>query len=217
MIVPVLVGVVGFDGVWPTGWPFWLQTVAAVVVLDAGITLGHWWSHRWRPLWRLHAVHHSVTRFYGFNGLMKHPLHQMFETSIAIAPLVVIGLPANVATALVACVAVQLLIQHSNADFAAGPLRQLLAINQVHRFHHLRWGGVGDVNFGLFLTAWDRLLGTFVWDPTKRFHSDVLGIAAEPDYPVPYLDQLAEPFRPYRPVPTTTPDHWQGDSGRFRQ
>lgn len=212
LLVPVVVGAVGFVELWPTSWPFWLQVAVAVVVLDAGITVGHWWSHRWRPLWRLHSVHHSVTRFYGFNGLMKHPLHQLFETSIAITPLVIVGLPVQVATALVICVAVQLMIQHSNADFAAGPLRHVLAINQVHRFHHLKWGGVGDVNFGLFLTVWDRLMGTFVWRQDARFDSDVLGIAAEPDFPAAYLEQLIEPFRPYRPVPTDVPDVWRSPS-----
>jgi sterol desaturase/sphingolipid hydroxylase (fatty acid hydroxylase superfamily) len=121
LAVPALVGVIGVDGAWPTKWPFVLQVAVAVIVLDAGITLGHWWSHRWTPLWRLHSVHHSVTRFYGFNGLMKHPVHQLFETSVAITPLVVVGLPVDVATALVVCVGVQLLVQHSNVDVAAGP------------------------------------------------------------------------------------------------
>jgi hypothetical protein len=75
----------------------------------------------------------------------------------------------------------------------------------VHRFHHLKWAGVGDVNFGLFFTVWDRLLDTFVFDPTARFDSDVLGIAAEPDYPVGYRAQLVHPFRPYEPAPTDPP------------
>ena len=83
--LPVLVNLVGFEGVWPDGWPFWMQVLVSVMALDAGLTLGHWWSHRWLPLWRLHAVHHSVQRFYGFNGLMKHPLHQLFETGVATA------------------------------------------------------------------------------------------------------------------------------------
>lgn len=41
---------------------------------DLGITLMHWLSHRSALLWRLHAVHRSVHRIYGLNGLMKHPL-----------------------------------------------------------------------------------------------------------------------------------------------
>jgi sterol desaturase/sphingolipid hydroxylase (fatty acid hydroxylase superfamily) len=208
LALPVMVGAVGFDGVWPLQWPFVVQVLGAVVILDAGLTLGHWWSHRWVPLWRLHSAHHSITRFYGLNGLMKHPLHQLFETSLATAPLVVIGLPTDVATAVVCAVGIQLLVQHSNVDYRARTVRWLVAVNQVHRFHHLKWSGVGDVNFGLFFTVWDRLLGTAVWDPTKRFTSDVLGIAAEPDYPIGYTDQLARPFRQYTPVPAAAPPEW---------
>lgn len=180
--------------VWPRAWPFGLQVVAAVLVLDAGITLTHYASHRVDLLWRFHAVHHSVRRFYGFNGLMKHPLHQLLELTVGAAPLVLVGVTPAVATALAFCVAVQLLLQHANVDYRVGPLRYVLALNEGHRFHHLKWPGVGDVNFGLFTLAWDHLLGTFSFDPARRFGSDDLGIGRWPRYPTRYLAQLAAPF-----------------------
>jgi len=92
-------------------------------------------------------------------------------------------------------VAVQLLLQHSNTDYRIGPLKHLLALNEGHRFHHLKWAGVGDVNFGLFTLVWDHLLGTHSYDPHRRFTSDQLGMAAKPRYPHRYLNQLAEPFK----------------------
>jgi sterol desaturase/sphingolipid hydroxylase (fatty acid hydroxylase superfamily) len=202
LLLPTLVGWFALGDLWPTTWPFLLQVAVAVLVLDAGITFGHYASHRYGALWRFHAVHHSVERFYGFNGLMKHPLHQLFETALGTAPLVLLGMPTAVATALVSCVAVQLLLQHSNVDYAMGPLRLVLALNRLHRFHHLRWPGVGDVNFGLFTTLWDRLLGTAAWDPHKRFGSADLGIDKRPDFPVGYIAQLADPFRSHRPPAT---------------
>ncbi|MGQ0838474.1 sterol desaturase family protein [Actinokineospora sp.] len=194
--LPVLTAVASIDGVWPHGWPFVLQVLAAVLVADLGITLVHLASHRVPALWRLHAVHHSVTRAYGFNGLMKHPLHQTLETAGGVAPLVLLGLPTSVAYALALCVAVQLLLQHSNVDYRVGRLRAVLALNQAHRFHHLKWAGIGDVNFGLFTLIWDHLLGTYTYDPNRRFDSGDLGMAAKPHYPNGYLAQLAEPFRP---------------------
>lgn len=194
--LPWLVGWFAIDGVWPGGWPFALQVFLAIVVVDVGITLGHRVSHEFEVLWRFHAVHHSVKRFYGFNGLMKHPLHQLFETALGTAPLVVMGLPVDVATAVVVAVSVQLLLQHSNVDYVVPrPLRWLLALNVVHRFHHLKWAGVGDVNFGLFTNLWDHLMGTAVWDPGRQFDSDVIGIAKEPDFPTGYTAQLIKPFR----------------------
>ncbi|MGP4104971.1 sterol desaturase family protein [Nonomuraea sp. KM90] len=183
-------------GLWPHTWPFLVQVLLAVLIADLGITLVHYASHKIGALWRFHAVHHSVTRFYGLNGLMKHPLHQMLEMTTGVAPLLLIGLPVQVASVLALAVAVQLLLQHSNADYRVGPLTYVLALNEGHRFHHLKWAGIGDVNFGLFTLAWDHLLGTFSYDPMRRFTSEQLGMAAKPDYPTAYLAQLAEPFRP---------------------
>ncbi|WP_211194439.1 sterol desaturase family protein [Pyxidicoccus fallax] len=73
--LPWLSGLVTMRNVWPHDGPFVLQVLLAVLVFDFGVTLTHYLSHRIPALWRLHAVHHSVKRFYGFNGLMKHPLH----------------------------------------------------------------------------------------------------------------------------------------------
>ena len=46
----------------------------------------------------------------------------------------------------------------------------------------------------IFTLVWDRVSGTYD-APGRVVRSDHLGIAAQPDYPVAYLDQLAQPFR----------------------
>lgn len=196
LLLPLLVTLIPFGTLWPEQLPFTAQVVLAVVIIDIGITLAHYWSHRIDFLWRFHAVHHSVKRFYGFNGLMKHPLHQAFETAVGAMPLVLLGIPFDVALAMAFCIAVQLLLQHSNADIRLGPLKYLFAANEVHRFHHQKEKGIGDVNFGLFLTLWDHLLGTFHYESRKTvFVSDDLGVGSEPEYPRDYWNQLLHPFR----------------------
>lgn len=198
LLLPIFTSLVAIEGVWPSQLPFIVQVLLSILVLDVGITLAHLASHRVQVLWRFHAVHHSVKRMYGFNGLMKHPLHQALETVSGTTPLILLGLPTDVATALVFAVAVQLLLQHSNVDYWVGPLRYVLAVNEVHRFHHQKDAELGDVNFGLFTTLWDQLLGTFHFEEREPFVSDDLGIGAEPDYPVDYWPQLVEPFRAKR-------------------
>jgi sterol desaturase/sphingolipid hydroxylase (fatty acid hydroxylase superfamily) len=192
--IPLLAAIAPAPGIWPDHWPFPLQVLIAVLIADLGITTVHLASHKIGVLWRFHAVHHSVTRFYGLNGLMKHPLHQTIEMAAGVAPLILIGLPFEVAGALSLAVAVQLLLQHSNADYRVGPAKYLLALNEGHRFHHLKWAGIGDVNFGLFTLIWDHLFGTYSYDPARRFTSDQLGMAAKPNYPIGYLDQIVYPF-----------------------
>lgn len=198
LLLPIFTSLLAIEGVWPSQLPFIVQVLLSILVLDVGITLAHLASHRVQVLWRFHAVHHSVKRMYGFNGLMKHPLHQALETVSGTTPLILIGLPTDVATALVFAVAVQLLLQHSNVDYWVGPLRYVLAVNEVHRFHHQQDPELGDVNFGLFTTLWDQLLGTFHFEEREPFVSDDLGIGAEPDYPADYWRQLVQPFRAKR-------------------
>ena len=195
LAVPAVVSVAPTLTSWPDGVPFLLQVVFAVVVLDIGITVAHWWSHRNDLLWRFHAVHHSVTRMYGFNGLVKHPVHQTIETTAGMLPLVLLGVSGDVATAVAGLVALQLLLQHSNVDYRVGLLRRWVALNEGHRLHHVGRMPDGDVNFGLFLLIWDRFLGSYT-DPTGRsVAADELGIAGRAAYPVDYVDQLREPFR----------------------
>ena len=194
LALPGLVALLAFDGVWPRGWPLWLQLALAIFVADAGISLMHYASHRVRWLWRLHAVHHSVQRLYGFNGLMKHPLHQLLEASAGLLPLLLLGISHDVAALLAFAIAIQLLLQHSNVDMQLGPLRRVFAWAPVHRFHHMKYGRAGDVNFGLFFTLWDWLLGTGFYTRDYEIRQGDLGIGSRPDFPQGYVAQLLDPF-----------------------
>jgi sterol desaturase/sphingolipid hydroxylase (fatty acid hydroxylase superfamily) len=194
--IPLIAALSPLSSLWPQHWPFALQLLIAIGVADFGITLAHWLSHRWPPLWRLHSVHHSVTRMYGFNGLMKHPLHQAVEALAGVAPLLLLGMPLDVAAVLAYAIAIQLLLQHANVDMRLGALRHGFAWAPLHRFHHIKYGRAGDVNFGLFFTFWDRWLLSSAFDGRGyELSSDDLGIGARPDYPVKYLAQLVEPLR----------------------
>lgn len=192
--LPLVATFVPHFNLWPGEWSLWAQLIAALVIADIGITLAHLASHRWEGLWRLHAVHHSALRLYGLNGLMKHPLHQLIELTVGTAPLMLIGMPVDVAWLLAFAVAIQLLLQHSNVDMRISHLCYLWAVAPVHRHHHLASKTKGDVNFGLFLTLWDHLLGTFMIERPMPKDGDV-GVAGQPDYPRGYFAHLMEPFR----------------------
>lgn len=187
-------------GVWPQHWPLWLQLALAILIADFGITLTHFASHRSDWLWRLHAVHHSAPRLYGFNGLMKHPLHQALELTAGTTPLVVMGFGTDIAWLLSFAVAIQLLLQHSNVDMKIGPLGYVWAVAPAHRHHHIASARDGDVNFGLFTSIWDYLLGTFVLNARPTPRAGELGVEGELDYPRGYFGHLAAPFRPRTPA-----------------
>lgn len=194
VILPVFAQHLAIVHLWPHGWPLFAQLAIAIVIADFGITLAHYWSHRVPWLWRLHAVHHAAPRLYGFNGLMKHPLHQAIEGAFSITPLLLIGATGDVFWLLGFAIGVQLLLQHSNVDIVAGRLLYIWAIAPAHRHHHLASDTKGDVNFGLFLSIWDHMLGTFKFD-VQTPRGGQVGVAGRPDYPRDYAAHLVEPFR----------------------
>jgi sterol desaturase/sphingolipid hydroxylase (fatty acid hydroxylase superfamily) len=185
-------------GIWPRDWPILEQWLLAVLLVDFNLTFLHYLSHRYSFLWRLHSVHHGVGRLVGLNGLVRHPLHQLTDMALGSAPLILLGMPIEVSVLMAFSISVQLVIQHSNVDYALGPFRNHLSLGRIHHLHHTNWGKEGDVNFGLFLTLWDRLLGTFNPEPPRAITARDMGIDEVPNFPKSYREQLAFPFA-YKP------------------
>jgi sterol desaturase/sphingolipid hydroxylase (fatty acid hydroxylase superfamily) len=185
-------------GIWPRDWPLWAQLIIAILAIDFIGTAIHLLSHRWPRLWRLHAVHHGAGRLYGMNGPVRHPLHQLLDMAIGTAPLALLGMPVPCAVLLGFAVTIQLVVQHSNVDHEIGPFRNWIAIGRIHHLHHVNWGKEGDCNFGLFVTLWDRMFGTFHPEPPRPIGAGDLGIDDVPEFPRTYREHLAFPFR-YRP------------------
>lgn len=194
LLIPVIVWLFPFEGIWPTQWPLIVQLLMAVLVADFSFTMVHYYSHRVPVLWRLHAVHHGVSRLHGFNGLIRHPLHQTLDMLFGTAPLVVMGMPVEVAVMLGFVVSIQLFVQHANVDYVLGPFRNHLSVGQLHHLHHVNWGKEGDCNFGLFLTLWDRMLGTLHEQPSRPIKARDMGVDEVPVFPKGYLQQLIFPF-----------------------
>ncbi|MBX3491571.1 MAG: sterol desaturase family protein [Parvibaculum sp.] len=212
LLLPFIASLVPWPSVWPTSLPFWAQLLLAILLLDAGISFAHFASHRIPLLWRFHAVHHSVRRMYGFNGLLKHPVHQLIEISVGTLPWLLMGIPQDVAIVGAFAVAIQLHLQHSNFDMRPGPLAYLWAVAPVHRHHHIASATEGDVNFGLFFTIWDVLLGTAQFRSSDYIRAGQVGIAGRSDYPERYLAQLVEPFRERPPESGLSPSQTRGHS-----
>jgi sterol desaturase/sphingolipid hydroxylase (fatty acid hydroxylase superfamily) len=195
LLLPLITMLMLWRSIWPSSLPIGVQLLLAIVIADFSMTMIHYVSHRVSWLWRLHAIHHGVHRLYGFNGLVRHPLHQMLDLAAGTLPLVLAGLPVLVAVLLGFAISVQLLVQHSNVDYELGPLQRFLAVGPVHRLHHVNWAGEGNVNFGLFFTFWDRLLGTLRLDSERAPSAGDIGIEDGQHFPQVYVTQLVRPFK----------------------
>ena len=194
LLIPVITWLFPFQGIWPTQWPLWGQVLLAFIVADFAFMMMHYLSHRIAPLWRLHAVHHGVGRLYGFNGIVRHPIHQTLDMIIGTAPLVVMGMTQDVAVLLGLLISVTLIVQHSNVDTVLGPLDGHISMGRLHHLHHVNWGTEGDCNFGLFLTVWDKMLGTFQREPSRPITARDMGLDEVPNFPKSFWEQLVFPF-----------------------
>ena len=196
LLVPIFVVATPLPAspLWPGKWPLLLQLTFALLIFDLGQNLFHRLAHVWKPLWRLHAVHHEVKRMYGLNGIMKHPIYQMLSAVVSTGPLVLLGMPKEFSLALVFMSFTQLLLQHSNTDYVLGPFRRVFATAEVHRFHHLR-GVAGDVNFSLFFSFYDHLFGKAYYERRSLGSSDI-GVDYLA-YPQSWWGQMKAPFQEF--------------------
>ena len=194
LLIPVICWLLPFQGLWPLAWPMWAQVGLAFLAADFAFMMMHYLSHRLPALWRLHAVHHGVGRIYGFNGVIRHPLHQSIDMVVGNAPLVIMGMPVPVAIVLGFLISMTLIVQHSNVDARLGPFEGHLSIGRIHHLHHVNWGTEGDCNFGLLLTWWDKMIGTYAAKPSRPITAGDMGVDELPNFPKSYLEQLLLPF-----------------------
>lgn len=174
---------------WPSTLPIWLQLLIVGLVIDFGLWLMHWLSHKKRFLWKLHALHHSAERLYWLNGERRHPLSAILLAAPGIICITLIGAPANLIGTWMGLTAIHLAFQHANLDYSVGVFRHLLGVAEVHRWHHKH--GFGRKNFGEFWMIWDHLFGTYYYE-SKPVKAGQVGLKTA--LPKTYLKQIRWPF-----------------------
>jgi sterol desaturase/sphingolipid hydroxylase (fatty acid hydroxylase superfamily) len=190
-------------GIWPRYWPLAVQVVIAVALSEFGLYWAHRLAHEWLPLWRFHAVHHSVTRLWIINTGRFHFVDSLKSIGMGMAILLALGAPMEVLVWLSAITAFIGMLTHCNVDMRFGWLSYVFNTPELHRWHHSRDLREGNKNYGENIMLWDLLFGTFFNESHRRPPSDI-GIA---DYMPPgFLAQLAWPFRRIPLQPPVTAD-----------
>lgn len=191
LIEPLSAAGLTFNGLWPNAWPVWAQ--AALMLLAADF-LRYWLhraAHRYAPLWRLHAVHHSPERLYWLNVGRFHPLEKSLQMTLDTLPFMVLGVGPDVIALYFVFYAVNGFFQHSNIRMRFGWLNWIISSAELHRWHHARNPDESDHNFGNNIILWDWLFGTR-YLPENRDSED-LGLPNR-HYPAGFLAQLRTPF-----------------------
>jgi len=159
--------------------PFWIEVIAAVLLLDLAIYLQHLLMHRVPLLWRLHRVHHADLDIDMTTGSRFHTLEILLSMLIKSAVIFLLG-PALLAVLIFeALLNGMAIFNHANVRLPLPldrVLRLLLITPDVHRVHHSILLRETNSNYGFNLSIWDRLFRSYRAQPEKGHDGMTIGI-----------------------------------------
>lgn len=174
---------------WSMGLPLWTQVALALVLGDLLTYWFHRACHRFAPLWRLHAVHHSAEELDWVAAHREHPLDGILTQLCVNLPGIALGLPFAALGGLAAFRGLWAILIHSNVRLPLGPLRFVLGAPELHHWHHARVATTRH-NFANLAPYLDMLFGTYHRPPGPETYP--LGLTTP--WPQRYLAQLVRPF-----------------------
>ncbi|WP_030761865.1 sterol desaturase family protein [Streptomyces griseus] len=148
------------------GLALWAEVPLALLASSLAGYAVHRWAHSNRWLWKVHGIHHVPGKVNVANNGVNHLLDVAFKQGAVQLTLGFLGFSADCLFAVALFTIVQGYFVHANVDVRLGPLHHVLASPEQHRLHHsadLSEAG----HFGVDLSVWDRLFGSFTWRPDR--------------------------------------------------
>ncbi len=180
-----------------TGWPIWLETVLAILILDFAIWAQHLITHKVPILWRLHRVHHADRDMDVTTAIRFHPVE------IALSMLLKIGLVYLLGPSALAVILFEIILNgtamfnHANIRLPLWldrVVRLVLVTPDMHRVHHSDNRAEHDSNYGFALSIWDRMMGTYIAQPVQGHDEMTTGLEWQDDRPSGLIWSLTLPF-----------------------
>lgn len=177
--------------------PIWLEILLAILIFDFAIWAQHLITHKIPILWRLHRVHHADRDIDVTTAIRFHPVE------IALSMLLKIGLVYLIGPSALAIILFETILNgtamfnHANMRLPLGldaALRLVLVTPDMHRVHHSVHRQEHDSNYGFALSIWDRLLGTYVAQPSEGHDGMTIGLQWQDERPSKLGWSLALPF-----------------------
>jgi len=151
-------------------WPFWVEIILVFLVLDFMIYLQHVMSHALPIFWRLHRVHHADLDIDCTTALRFHPLEIILSMVFKVALVVALGADAFAVILFEAVLNGSAIFNHANVrmpKFMDSFMRMFVVTPDMHRVHHSTKVKEANSNYGFFLSAWDRVCGTYIPQPSE--------------------------------------------------
>jgi sterol desaturase/sphingolipid hydroxylase (fatty acid hydroxylase superfamily) len=142
-----------------------LPVAAQAVILVLAADFVQYWVHRSFHevpfLWRFHAVHHSTLYMDWLAGSRTHFLEVLADRTLVLVPLWLLGPDEAALNVYVVIAGFQAVFIHANFGMDFGVLKQFVATPQFHHWHHSSEQPAIDTNYGVHVTLYDRLFGTY--------------------------------------------------------
>jgi len=179
--------------------PVWIATILAVLVLDFAIYLQHVLFHAVPILWRLHRVHHADLEFDVTTGVRFHPIEIIISMAIKLLLVLVLGPSAIAVLIFEILLNGTALFNHSNVRLPPrldAAMRLFIVTPDMHRVHHSILPSETNSNFGFNLPWWDRMLGTYLAQPSAGHAGMTIGIEQFRTRRDLWMDRML--FQPFR-------------------
>lgn len=178
--------------------PMVADIAVTVLIADLTLYLCHRFFHASRLAWRFHHVHHSDRAVDLTTAFRFHPFETVANGVATTGVALAMGLSPTGLLLYQLFMSAESLFGHSNVRtpvWLDRLLGFLLVTPRLHHIHHAAGAAESRHNFGIGLTVWDRLFGTFLERDTAWLETAPIGIGgceAGHRIQLPWL--LAQPF-----------------------
>ncbi len=138
--------------------PFLIQFAGATLL--SGF-LGYWTHrafHRFRFLWRFHAVHHSSHVVDWLSTHRQHPVEVAIVAAVTLFPIFALGFGDASLVGFVLFRKFHVFLSHTRIDWGFGPLKWLIVSPRFHHWHH---EPNSQCNYAGLFPFLDKLFGTY--------------------------------------------------------
>lgn len=170
-----------------------------IIAFDLTIYVQHRMFHKFKPLWRLHRMHHTDLDYDVSTGVRFHPLSIFISAGIKLGLILALG-PLAIAVIVSEIVLnATSMFNHSNIKLPHrldAALRYFIVTPDMHRIHHSIIAQEHNRNFGFNFPWWDKIFNTYKDQPSKGQDAIDIGISGyEEDILIGILPLLIQPFR----------------------
>lgn len=160
--------------------PLITHFIIAFILLDLSVYFQHVMFHALPMFWRFHRVHHSDLDCDVTTGLRFHPFEIIISILFKFFVIASIGAPVIAVVIFEIVLNAASMFSHSNIKIPLRiePLvRWFIVTPDMHRIHHSMQENETNSNFGFFISAWDRLFGTYIAQPAKGQEKMDIGLS----------------------------------------